>query len=149
MVTIVFYNNTAGTNVLDKTSYLNELQTVNGLMYDTFNLINTTLLVRYFNNNSNYCFIRELNKYFFIENVEIVDNTKVKLTLKLDVLQTYNDEIKELYVTISERETANDYINNRSVIYDIRPNFDKIDFPNQKIFNENGQIIMITIKGDK
>lgn len=149
MVTIVFYNNTAGTNVLDKTSYLNELQTVNGLMYDTFNLINTTLLVRYFNNNSNYCFIRELNKYFFIENVEIVDNTKVKLTLKLDVLQTYNDEIKELYVTISERETANDYINKRSVIYDIRPNFDKIDFPNQKIFNENGQIIMITIKGDK
>lgn len=149
MVTIVFYNNTAGTNVLDKTSYLNELQTVNGLMYDTFNLINTTLLVRYFNNNSNYCFIRELNKYFFIENVEIVDNTKVKLTLKLDVLQTFKDEIKELYVTISERETANDYINNRSVIYDIRPNFDKIDFPNQKIFNENGQIIMITIKGDK
>lgn len=149
MVTIVFYNNTAGTNVLDKTSYLNELQTVNGLMYDTFNLINTTLLVRYFNNNSNYCFIRELNKYFFIENVEIVDNTKVKLTLKLDVLQTYNDEIKELYVTISERETANDYINKRSVIYDIRPNFDKIDFPNQKIFNENGQIIMITVKGDK
>lgn len=149
MVTIVFYNNTAGTNVLDKTSYLNELQTVNGLMYDTFNLINTTLLVRYFNNNSNYCFIRELNKYFFIENVEIVDNTKVKLTLKLDVLQTFKDEIKELYVTISERETANDYINYRSVIYDIRPNFDKIDFPNQKIFNENGQIIMITIKGDK
>lgn len=148
MVTIVFYNNTAGTNVLDKTSYLNELQTVNGLMYDTFNLINTTLLVRYFNNNSNYCYIRELNKYFFIENVEIVDNTKVKLTLKLDVLQTFKEEIKELYVTISERETANGYINSRSVIYDIRPNFDKIDFPNQ-IFNENGQIIMLTIKGNK
>lgn len=148
MVTIVFYNNTAAGNVLDKTSYLNELRTVNGLMYDTFNLINTTLLVRYFNNNSNYCYIRELNKYFFIENVEIVDNTKVKLTLKLDVLQTFKEEIKELYVTISERETANGYINNRSVIYDMRPNFDKIDFPNQ-IFNENGQIIMLTIKGDK
>lgn len=148
MVTIVFYNNTVSTNVLDKTSYLNELQTINGLMYDTFNLINTTLLVRYFNNNSNYCYIRELNKYFFIENVEIVDNTKVKLTLKLDVLQTFKDEIKELYVTISERETANGYINNRSVIYDIRPNFDKIDFPNT-VFDENGQIIMITIKGDK
>lgn len=148
MVTIIFYNNTAAPNVLDKTSYLNELQTVNGLMYDTFNLINTTLLVRYFNNNSNYCYIRELNKYFFIENVEIVDNTKVKLTLKLDVLQTFKEEIKELYVTISERETANGYINNRSVIYDIRPNFDKIDFPNQ-IFNENGQIIMLTIKGNK
>lgn len=148
MVTIVFYNNTAAANVLDKTSYLNELQTINGLMYDTFNLINTTLLVRYFNNNSNYCYIRELNKYFFIENVEIVDNTKVKLTLKLDVLQTFKDEIKELYVTISERETANGYINNRSVIYDIRPNFDKIDFPNT-VFDETGQIIMLTIKGDK
>lgn len=148
MVTIVFYNNTAGTNVLDKTSYLNELNTVNGLMYDTFNLINTTLLIRYFNNNSNYCYIRELNKYFFIENVEIVDNTKVKLTLKLDVLQTFKEEIKELYVTISEREKSNGYINNRSVIYDIRPNFDKIGFPNQ-IFDETGQIMMITIKGDK
>lgn len=148
MVTIIFFNNTAATNVLDKTSYLNELQTVNGLMYNNFNLINTTLLVRYFNNNSNYCYIRELNKYFFIENVEIIDNTKVKLTLKLDVLQTFKEEIKELYVTISERENANSYINNRSIFYDLRPNFDKIDFPNQ-IFDENGQIIMLTIKGDK
>lgn len=63
-------------------------------------------------------------------------------------MQTFKEEIKELYVTISERETANGYINNRSVIYDIRPKFDTIDFPNQ-IFDENGQIIMLTIKGDK
>ena len=148
MITIIFYKNTAANNVLDKTNYLTETETKNGLFYDNFDIINSVLIIRNFDNNSNYCYIRELDKYFFIENVEIIDNTKVKLTLKLDVLNTYKTEIKNLYVTVNEKENANGYINTRNTIYDIRPNFTKIDFPNQ-IFDENGQIVLIAIKGNK
>ena len=148
MITIIFYKNTAVNNVLDKTNFLTELETKNGLFYNNFDIVNSVLVVRNLNINANYCYIRELNKYFFIENFEIVDNTKVKITLKLDVLNTYKTDIKNLYVTVHEKENANGYINNRNTLYDVRPNFEKIDFPNQ-IFDENGQIIMITIKGNK
>jgi len=148
MITIIFYKNTAANNVLDKTNFLTELETKNGLFYNNFDIVNSVLVVRNLNINANYCYINELNKYFFIENVEVVDNTKVKLTLKLDVLNTYKTDIKNLYVTVREKENANGYINTRNTIYDVRPNFAKIDFPNQ-IFDENGQIIMITIKGNK
>lgn len=146
MVNAILYQYSGKNNVINKT--LENPQSVNGLMIEPFDVIHPKIKFRceppfiY-----NYLYITQLNRYYFVTNTEILNANTVLLSLQLDVLKTYATDLLNATGTIVSRETANKYINTRDNIHDIRPNFEKINFSVNNPFDENGNIIMITIKG--
>ena len=61
--------------------------------------------------------------------------------------KTYETEILQTNARVIETDNANPYISNRDNVYNRTPNFEKVEFPNKKLLDENGQIVMITLKG--
>lgn len=95
----------------------------------------------------NYCYVQALGRYYFIDRVEYVGNNTYEISCTVDVLKTYEDAILEATATVLESDTPLPYISTRRNVYDRQPNIEKVVFPNTGLFNENGSIVMVTIKG--
>lgn len=146
MININFYNYTGAKNVLNKTLSNPTIKT--GLLYDKTDISHPIITIRTFTtlNNLNYCYISDLNRYYFINNFEINGN-KTNLYLSVDVLMTYKNDILNAFGTIITRENANKYNSNRENVYKLQPITQRINFDTETPFNENGNILMITLKG--
>lgn len=56
---------------------------------------------------ANYCYIDDLERYYFISDIQVVNNDLIQLYLKEDVLYTYANQIKEHTAYISRNEFTN------------------------------------------
>lgn len=54
--------------------------------------------------NSNYCYIRDFGKYYFIESIDFVEGGRIIINCHIDVLQTFGDEIRSLYTFVERQE---------------------------------------------
>lgn len=148
MISVNFYNYTGKSNVINKP--LNNPVLFDGLLFNNFEVINPVLTIRQTPsntfNNYNYCYIPIFKRYYFVTSVN-VQNDKIIMNLKVDVLKTYETEILNSYGLIVSRENANKFISNREIIYNRKPKFEKLNFSENTPFDENGNIIMITLKG--
>lgn len=147
---ITFYKYNGHTNNVNKT--LNGGVEIDGRLRGECNILYPTIKIRsdkLF--DYNYCYIPDFKRYYFVKSVtaEYGDNTVYNVAMSVDVLQTYKDNILRSSGTVTESDNANKYVSNRNNVYDVRPNFTKIDFSNKGLFNEEGTIIMVTIKGSK
>lgn len=95
----------------------------------------------------NYCYIEALGRYYFIQSVTYLGNQTYELSLSVDVLKTYEDAIMEGTATLGESSESDPYVSNRASVYDERPQFEQVEFPNKGLYDENGSIILVTIKG--
>lgn len=95
----------------------------------------------------NYVYIESLNRYYFVSEKQ-QDGDICTVRLRVDVLVTYKDIILNSTATLTKSENGNKYLSNRSNVFDVRPNIQKVDFPNKNLLNSEGQIIMVTIKGN-
>lgn len=148
MVEIQFYKYNGLSNVVNKT--LADAVTMTGLLRETYNTFDPVVTVRtdaVF--TYNYCFIPVFGKYYFVETVNVVDNNTYSVSLTEDVLMSYKEQILSSTGVAVERAEPNKYSSNRNNVYDVRPQFQTLNFPSTGLFNEEGSIIMVTIKGDK
>lgn len=149
MISVNFYNYTGKSNVINKP--LNNPVLFDGLLFNNFEVINPVLTIRQTPSNTfknyNYCYIPIFKRYYFVTSVN-VQNDKIIMNLKVDVLKTYETEILNSYGLIVSRENANKFISNREIIYNRKPKFEKLNFSENTPFDENGNIIMITLKGN-
>lgn len=117
-------------------------------MRDAVNILQPVIRLKHTGTfNYNYCFVRELNRYYFITGYTVIDNTQIELRLRIDVLKTYEDAIMASTGTVIERSDANKFISLRRQVFDARPNIEHLDFPQQDLFDSNGHIIMVTLNG--
>lgn len=146
MVTIDFYNYTGRPNTINKT--LTNPTQMQGVFRSTFNVLQPSLRVKKSDVfNFNYCYIHELNRYYFITNVSVVDSDNYDISLSLDVLKTYEDEIMSATATVVEQQDADKFLSSRQQLFDVRPQINRIDFePN--LFDAEGNLIMVTLKGN-
>lgn len=146
MVTIDFYNYTGRPNTINKT--LTNPTQMQGVFRSTFNVLQPSLRVKNSDVfNFNYCYIHELNRYYFITNVSVVDSDNYDISLSLDVLKTYEDEIMSATATVVEQQDADKFLSSRQQLFDVRPQINRIDFePN--LFDAEGNLIMVTLKGN-
>lgn len=146
MIEILFYNNSQDKQTINKT--LNDATSLSGLFIQPFNIINPVIVIR---SNTpvtfNYCFVPSLNRYYFVESITVQTANTYQISLSVDVLQTYAQEILNSTGTILTRENANKFISSRETIFDVRPNFVKLEL--QKPFDETGEILLVTVKGNK
>lgn len=133
-------------NKVNKTLQANEEYT--GVLNATFNIL--TPVVRFRTRTPvsfNYVYIEDLNRYYFVSEIS-QDGDLCIVRLNVDVLMTYKDKILDSLATLTKGEHVNKYASNRENVYDLRPKLKKLDFPNKGLFNDNDNIIMVTIKGN-
>lgn len=141
---INFYNCLDDYNKLNKTlSNKTELDIV---LKERNNFINPSIILKNQipNFSYNYCFIPGFNRYYFIENIEILSNNLILLSLKIDVLMTYKNDINNSFVTIAE---SSEILNENKLNYDSEDieNITKIDLNNPFTGNSD---ILITVNGN-
>lgn len=107
---IQFYNNRSGINVLNK-----RLEKVGDeieftLKKDTNILTPNLLLSKY--NGGNYCYIPEFKRYYYINNYNINSDGVYDLTLSVDVLGTYKDDLLNGKLVIKSDYSGVKYIDN-------------------------------------
>lgn len=95
---VQFYKSSADVKILDKTKYLEDLSGVNCLLKEQCNLLNPVLILASDLTLSNYAYIEKFKRYYFINNISRLDNNRYEMSLTVDVLMSFKDEIKELNV---------------------------------------------------
>ncbi len=148
MIEATFYKYNGKYNAIPKT--LGDGTTLQGLLRDSCDRANPTLTVRSASLfDYNYCYVPVFGRYYFIDRIDVQSNDTYTLTLSVDVLNTFAAAILNSEGTVTQRDTPNKYVNDREAKYDVRPSFETVNFPVSGLFDKDGSIIMVTIKGDK
>lgn len=147
MTTINFYSYNGHPNTVNK--QLGDFTAIEGDLRQTFDVLRPTVTLRKQPRPTfNYCYIPDLGRYYFVDSVSFEGNNSYKLSLRVDVLKTYESEILAATGRTSEADNPNPYISNRETVYKRTPNFEKVPFANTGLLNETGGIIMVTLKGN-
>ena len=92
----------------------------------------------------NYCYVKELKRYYFIQTPVVYPNGIITLPLVCDVLMSFKDTIEQIVGTIGRRSNPDKYNSGFNAQYDTRPGVERHDFENN--FNEDGNIIGIDLE---
>lgn len=146
---MILYNYKGQPNTINKT--LTPLGTLNVALRPELNVHNPTLKIQMPPNmyGFNYVYIEEFGKYYFVDNVRYIGGQTYLLALSLDVLQTYKDVILQSTALIVESDNANRDLSVNSNVFNVFPKTDILHFPFSKLFDKEGSIIMVTLKGNK
>lgn len=144
-MTIIFYKTLSKPNEINKVLQ-NELHLTGTIKADTdiikpmFKVLNT-LSFNIF--NYNYCYIVELNRYYFIEDITILGDQLFYISLTLDVLYTYKTVILSSVANISRYSKNVD-----STKKDTTGNIIETEINLNNPFSENGVMILSALNGD-
>ena len=140
---IKFYYNSSEKNKINK--LLSRELTMDGNLRDECSVINPTILVEHSNlSNYNYVYIPEFKRYYFITEMTIVRNNLWRISLKVDVLESFKSDILNLSCIVDKQQYENygnniddgSYINKADSFVEIA------NYPNG--FNSSGEFILIT-----
>ena len=146
MVTINFYSYNGHPDTVNKV--LGSPTPIDGALRQDFDILHPVFTLKKTPLPAfNYCYVQALGRYYFVDRVEYVGNNTYELSLRVDVLKTYETQILAATGRVSERDNPNPYISTRETVFDRQPNFEKVPFANTGLLNETGGIIMVTLKG--
>ena len=84
------YNNKSNKKVVNKT--IEEVQEIDFIFKDDTDITNPILILQSYQ-SGNYCYIPNLNRYYYIDRVIVMNGGFYKLHLEIDVLMSYKNEI--------------------------------------------------------
>ena len=140
---IKFYYNSSEKNKIGK-SLLKEL-TMDGNLRDECSVISPTILVEHSNlSDYNYVYIPEFKRYYFITEMTIVRNNLWRISLKVDVLESFKSDILNLSCIVDKQQNQsyNNYIDDGSYINRADSFVEISNYQNG--FNSSGEFILIT-----
>lgn len=133
-------------NVINKN--LSLIHTMNIKLKDTVSITNPILILSEVNGldyfQCNYCFLSEFNRYYFIRDIELLNNKNYRMQLEVDVLESFKEDILNSYAEISRTIKQGDYMNINDVI-DLRKEIDI--YENEIALTNEKNIILSTIGG--
>ena len=124
-MTIQLFNSTAELNVLNKSGSLTLVTTLTGTLREGCNLLDPSIVIQYETLPSfNYVYIPELNRYYFVKDIDNLKRNLWVIKLHVDVLMTYRTQILQLEAEVDRNEFDYDLLlqdNNRvnEVVYDV------------------------------
>lgn len=107
---IIFYQNNAENNRVNKNAFLTEKFRCNGTLKERTSIIAPSMLIEYnLSTNKkifdcNYCYISKFNRYYYIQNVVSEFTNLFTIELKVDVLMSYKTDILSQVGLISRNE---------------------------------------------
>ena len=106
--TLKLYKNSSENNDVSKT--LTDEHKVTGYSRVVVDMLNPVIELAGIEVNSyNYCYVQELNRYYYIENINISPNGVYRLSMRIDVLMTYRDDIMASHGLITKNREYNPY----------------------------------------
>lgn len=133
-------------NVINKN--LSLIHTMNIKLKDTVSITNPILILSEVNGldyfQCNYCFLSEFNRYYFIRDIELLNNKNYRMQLEVDVLESFKEDILNSYAEISRTIKQGDYMNINDVV-DLRKEIDI--YENEIALTNEKNIILSTIGG--
>lgn len=87
---VTFYNNLSNDNVVNKR--LEEINTLSFTFKENSNIINPSLILKNYE-GGNYCYIKELGRYYYVKDIDLLGNGLFKINCEIDVLMTYKEDI--------------------------------------------------------
>lgn len=133
-MTLILYNTSDDDRKLYK-DIGNPRITINNVKpYQEMSIITPVVLVTYNDAvyNCNYAYLDTTGRFYFIRDVELVPGNKMAVTLSIDVLYTYRDQIKNCSATIIRSESIGKptmVVDNQLPIVQGRYNFTGQIFP--------------------
>ena len=101
------YNNNSNNNVINKNiTLVNEIY----FNFKSDNSILQPILILKNYTGGNYCYIDDLKRYYFINDVRLLNGGLYELHLNIDVLMTYKNEIMNNPITTSKVVKLNNEI---------------------------------------
>ena len=146
---ITLYTNESEKNKLEKT--LDHPILLEGTLRDESSIINPIILISSEKEDIpymyNYAYIPAFGRYYFITDIESVRTGIWRVSMHVDVLMSYKEQIKNLNVIInnSEETGANNYLSGNQWITNVKNTTSIVNFPNG--LNDNGEFILITAGG--
>lgn len=145
-MTIIFYKTLSKPNEINKVlqnsfTITGSFKTDTDVIKPIIKVLNTTDFNIF---NYNYCYISELKRYYFVEDITILADKLFFISLSLDVLYTYKNAILSSVGNISrysqnvqssKKDTIEDYIENEILL--INP------------FSETGTMVMSALNGQE
>lgn len=87
---VTFYNNLSNHNVVNKR--LEEINTLSFTFKENTNIINPSLILKNYV-GGNYCYIEELERYYYVKDIDLLGKGLFKVNCEIDVLMSYKDDI--------------------------------------------------------
>lgn len=139
---IRFYTITDTRNTIGK-QLNNYVSTFVNLKYQDLNITTPVFMLKFMEYpNYNYLYIPALKRYYFIDNITIKTNNTFELQCKVDVLESFKDDILAGTGNLTKAESHNPYFGN----YDSAEN-KMIDtyYSNKEITIDSTDKILITL----
>lgn len=141
--TLKLFKNSSENNDVSKT--LTDEHKVTGYSRSVVDMLNPVIELAGIEVNSyNYCYVQELNRYYYIENITISPNGVYRLSMRIDVLMTYRDDIMASHGLITKNREYNPYTGDVDV--ESRYTLEKHEFENGFDFT-NGDFVLVTMRG--
>lgn len=134
---ILLYTNNSDSNVLNKDIVLQK-QLVCYANKENIDILSPDILLSYIDIkalNINYCYIKELDRYYYINSYKYEKNHLLKLTLQTDVLMTFRDNILLSSGVVKNTKNIQNYNSNFEVLDTSTEKI--ITFENNLFSNEN------------
>ena len=145
-MTIIFYKTLSKLNEINKVlqngfTIIGNFKTDTDIIKPIIKVLNTTDFNIF---EYNYCYISELKRYYFIEDITILADKLFFISLSLDVLYTYKNAILSSVGNISrysqnvqssKKDTIEDYIENEILL--------------NNPFSETGTMVMTALNGQE
>lgn len=143
---IHIYHNNSENNAINKN--IVGITSPDCVVKDPISMITPTVILNSFENMSycNYAYIPSFNRYYFIDDIRPLTGSRVELSLRVDVLETYKDTLLALSAVLDKQEAnGSPYYNDGSFNVLAREFLQSYNFPNG--FNAEGEFILITCGG--
>jgi hypothetical protein len=132
-MTIKFYKNLSDKNHVDK-NITQVGSDVTGTLRDDCSILNPVIQIENFTGfnltECNYAYIVEFGRYYYINNITLT-NQLYEISMHVDVLMSYKDEIRNNNAVISRQENRyNLYLQDGVFKTEAFPHMQIIQFPN-------------------
>ena len=86
---------------------LNTVKVVTATPTEPMNVLTPTLIINYDNNvlSANYVYIPALNRYYYIDNMDLLKGNRLLLTCRVDVLKTYAAALTDCGCIVTRSES--------------------------------------------
>lgn len=143
---IVLYTNSSEPNKLNKT--LSNAMNFSGTLREETSILTPSIMLEMETPiDFNYAYIPQFKRYYYITNITSIRNNLWRLNMKCDVLQSYQEGIKNLPVILDHTQDTQKemYLSDNVWKNIVKEKTDIVTFPNG--LNENGEFILITAGG--
>lgn len=104
---VKLYNTPSDNNVIGK-ELNDEMVLDNVKLKDATDVMNPVLVLKTEDTfNYNYCFVPKFNRYYFVRNIQVTPNHIATITLDIDVLESWKDDILKSKGMINQQQNVN------------------------------------------